>query len=388
MSTDTVLLPAVSNPADTIGSQHFSERRADVDEKIPKVAQLLEEAECEGLILFDPANFGWLTNGATIRGILDRSEFPAVYCDGKQRWLLCSNVDTQRLFDEELNELGFQVKQWPWYWGRRDMLNCLCQKKNLASDVPLENSQLVDKQMQQLRLKLTPYEQACLQTVGLSVSHAIEATARTMDKGINEREIAAQVGHRLLHRGVQLVQVSVAVDGRSRLYRQHGYTSMKMERFAVIRATGQKYGICATAARVVSFGEIESALRTEHDAATKVCATYIASTWPDAVPKGVLSTGRHVYNISGYEHEWQLTPQGHLTGRQAVERMILPSSEELFQTGQAVTWQSCVGASNVCDTFLITERGAKNVTPTEAWPLRKIRVQGAEFLCPDILQRD
>ena len=35
----------------------------------------------------------------------------------------------------------------------------------------------------------------------------------------------------------------------------------------------------------------------------KVNATYLASTWPDAVPREILLAGRRIYLVSGYEHE-------------------------------------------------------------------------------------
>jgi hypothetical protein len=46
-----------------------------------------------------------------------------------------------------------------------------------------------------------------------------------------------------------------------------------------------------------------------------------------------------------------------------------------------------VGAACSCDTFLVTGDGPLSVTPTQVWPLKRIRVQGAEFLLPDLLLR-
>ena len=50
------------------------------------------------------------------------------------RWVLSSNVDSQRLFDEELDGLGFQLKEWPWHWGREQLLLDLCQNRRVACD--------------------------------------------------------------------------------------------------------------------------------------------------------------------------------------------------------------------------------------------------------------
>jgi hypothetical protein len=183
------------------------------------------------------------------------------------------------------------------------------------------------------------------------------------------------------------VQLGVSSDGRSRLYRQGGFTGNPVEKFAVLTATARKYGLSATTSRCVAFGPADAEFRKEHNTACKVSATYLASSWPDAVPSEILLAGRRVYLISGFEHEWLLAPQGHVTGRNSVELAINPGTNDLFQAGWAVTWQASAGAALSCDTFILADDGPVLVTPTEAWPLKRIRVQGAEFVRPDMLQR-
>jgi hypothetical protein len=152
-------------------------------------------------------------------------------------------------------------------------------------------------------------------------------------------------------------------------------------------ATGRKYGLHVSASRMVSFGDPPDEFKAEVNTVCRVSAAYIASTWPDSVPREVLLAGRRIYLISGHEHEWQLSPQGHVIGRAAVEMPLTPKTDELMQPGWAVAWQASAGAAVSCDTFIVAEKGAQCVTPTEAWPQKKLRVQGAEVLRPDILVR-
>ena len=364
-----------------------SDRQADLDAKQALVASLLKETGCEGLLVLEPKNFAWLTSGATARGVLDPAELPALYFSAEQRWVIAGNVDSQRLFDEELDGLGFQLKEWPWHWGREQLLSDLCQGRKVACDRPFGSCVPAGEQLRRQRRTLTVYEQACYHALGQTLSHALEATCRTMRPGETEREIAGQVSHRLLHRGVTPLTVGVAADGRSRLYRQCGFTATPITQYCVLSAAARKYGLCAMASRSVCFGKIDSAFRQEHDTACKVAATYVASTWPDAVPHQILMTGRRVLQICGFEHEWLLAPQGHVTGRSPVELTICPSTADLFQPGWAVTWASTVGAACSCDTFIISDEGPILVTPTAQWEVKGIRVQGANFFRPDVLQR-
>jgi Xaa-Pro aminopeptidase len=388
VTAETLLRPPTEGAEINLGVD--SDRRVDIEAKQGRVAALLTEVGCEGLLLLDPENVAWMTSGVTARGVLDPALGPAVYCTPEGRWLIASNVDSQRLFDEEVDGLGFQLKEWPWHWGREQFLLELCQGRKLACDRPVPGvtaDTLVAERLRRQRWQLTSYEQACLLALGQLLGHALEATCRTLVQGETEREAAGQLAHRLLHRGAVVLHVGVAADGRSRTYRQHGFTPALVTQYAVLSATAQKYGLIASASRTVCFGEVPDDLRQDVNAVCRVSACYLASTWPDAVPREVLLAGRRIYLISGYEHEWLLSSQGHVTGRCPVEVGFTPQTTELLQPGWAVTWRASAGAACSCDTFLVTDQGPKLLTPAEAWPLKRIRIQGAECVRPDVLQR-
>jgi hypothetical protein len=364
-----------------------ADRREDVELKQQWVAKLLDESACDGLLVLSQDHFTWLTSGGAARGSLDVESLPGLYYTREGRWLLSSNVDTQRIFDEEIDNLGFQLKEWPWHLGRRDLLDDLCSGKRVACDVPHGDCTYVGDVMQARRRVLTDYERACIRTLGQIVSHAVEATGRTFGQGDTEREIAGQLSHRLLHRGAVPVSITACGDGRSRGYRQAAYTSVPVRSYCVLTCVARKYGLCVQATRSISFGPGDPLLRKEHDAACKVAATYIASTWPDGIPKHILASGQRIYQLVGAEHEFYLAPQGFLIGRTPVESMLTLRSEELLQAHHAITWNATAGAAVSCDTFLVSEEGAQPVTAAENWPFKRIRIQGQEFLRPDILTR-
>ncbi len=364
------------------------DRRTDILSKQTRVGKVLQENGCDGLLLLEPDNLAWFTSGATSRGALDTGEYPALYVTPEHRWLLCPNVDTQRLFDEELDGLGFQLKEWPWHWGRDQLLADLLQGRKVACDRPHADALVVSEQLKRLRRPLTLYEQACLQALGQILSHAAEATCRTFAANESEREIAAQLAHRLVHRGVFPIHLGVAADGRSAVYRQFGFTATRVENFAVLTAVGRKYGLHAMVSRTVSFGPPAASLQKAHDAAARVAAAYIASSWPDAMPQQILASGQRIYQLTGFEHDWLLCAQGHVTGRTIVELPITPACEELFQPGWPLTWRASAGPAICADTFLVTDAGPQPITPPEVWPLKKIRIMGADFFLPDILVRE
>ena len=104
-------------------------------------------------------------------------------------------------------------------------------------------------------------------------------------------------------------------DGRARRYRRGVPTNAPVSKSCILTLTARLAGLCATASRSMSFGPADTVTLKEHDAACKVTANYYASSWPDAVPEQLLQAGRRVLQISGFEHEWRMAPQGWLTGR-------------------------------------------------------------------------
>src|SRR5262249_36269768 len=163
---------------------------------------------------------------------------------------------------------------------------------------------------------------------------------------------------------------------------QFGFTHEPVKKYCLMRVTGSKYGMHVTASRAVCFGTPDNELRQEFDATCRVTAAYLYGSRASAAPRDIIQAGRRVYTLAGYEHQWLAGSQGAVTGRAPIELMLRPNSDELLQAGWGITWQAAAGAALSCDTFLVTEQGAECVTPMEAWPVKRMRVQGDELVRP------
>src|SRR5688500_5339914 len=171
----------------------LSARRADIDAKQEQGAAVLAEMNCEAALLLMPAHVAWFTAGMVARGLIADSERPGIFTNGRQRWLLCSNVDTQRLFDEELDQLGFQLKEWTWPGGRADLLFNVTTGRTVAADRPFPNVPMINDRLRPLLRALSDYEREQYRELGAWVAHAVEATARNLRRGDTEEETAGQL---------------------------------------------------------------------------------------------------------------------------------------------------------------------------------------------------
>jgi Xaa-Pro dipeptidase len=364
-------------------------RRADIEAKQAALLPILEALGCEALLLLMPAHVAWFTAGLNVRGLIADSERPAVYTNGRQRWLICSNVDTQRLFDEELDRLGFQLKEWAWEGGRADLLVSVAGGRRVAADRPFPNTPVANDRLRPLLRELSWFEQAAYHDLGKAVAHAVEATARNLGRGQTEEEIAGQLGHRFLHHGIEPAAVSVAADGRGAKYRRAGFGNVPVTHTCVIQATGQRGGLYATCARTVSFGPPPEEFRAANDLAVKQAALDRALTAEGNTIGGVGEAGRVVLANTPFEFEWRLSQPGYGTGRFPAEELRRGGQEEPLVPGQAIVWQARVGPAAVVDTVLVATAEPVPVTPPDEWPVKRLAVRGGPYHdIPDVLVRE
>ncbi len=368
---------------------HSSEltRRADVEGKQERIAQLLEEVDCEGLLVFNVANFAWLTSGGQPKGLFATQELPCLYFTAQQRYLICSNVDTQRLFDEEINELGFQLKEWLWNGSRERLLADICHGRRVASDQEFIDCTLVRDLLRKERRLLTLFEQNRYAILGRKLAHALEATARQFQVNDPEEEVAGQIGHRLLHHGVEPVHIQVMADDRGRHYRRAGFTATPIQTGAILQAMATCEGLYAAASRMVAFEPVVAERRSEFDMACRINAIFFAGTRPGIEVNPLLETCRRQTVQTPYEHEWRLSPAGYRTGRLPVETLLGSVEGDRLRLGQAVIWQSWIGGALVCDTVVVAEGVPLLMTAMEGWPIRRIRIQQQDYDRPDLLIR-
>jgi Xaa-Pro aminopeptidase len=362
-------------------------RRADIDAKQELVAHILEEMNCEAVVLLMPAHVAWFTSGLTAGGLLADSERPGVYTNGRQRWLLCSNVDTHRLFDEEIDQLGFQLKEWTWTSGRADLLFNVTAGRSVAADRPFPNVPMVNDRLRPLLRVLSPYEQESYRELGAAVAHAVEATGRAVEIGDTEEEIAGHLGYRLLHHSIEPAALAVTADERGAKFRRAGFSTAPVARTCVIQATGQRGGLFVTAARAVSFGPPPDDFRAAHELAVKLTAIYRSYARPGATLGNASEATGIVLTGTPFEFDDRLSQPGYGTGRFPAEELRKAGTDEPLQVGQAVVWQPRIGPAACAETVLVTEADPVTVTPPVDWPFKRISVRGITADIPDLLVR-
>ena len=253
------------------------ERLDDVQRKHRQLAELAAVWECDGCLLRDPANINWLTSGMSRRPGVGESAL-ALYVGEDTRAVLCDNTESLAIFDEDLGGLGFSLKQRPWMEPREVLLEEICSTRRLLLDAPLRLARegiVRPGIFTELRCQLSPIERERLRRLGAKVTRAVEATARTLEQGPTEHEIAGQVAYRLLRQNVQPVRLRAVADGRLNRYRNWERSELPCTAWVTLSACGMADGLHVTATRSVVLGPGCEQLLIQYEQVGLVAATAI-----------------------------------------------------------------------------------------------------------------
>jgi Xaa-Pro dipeptidase len=385
---NTATLPALVDPTADHAEQHVSERRADVEEKHRRVIAFLDAHGYDALVLGRADSVAWFTSGGDLsQGLASDPSAVLLYITRGCRAIIADNVQSARVFEEEVAGLGFQLKERPWYDNPAQVAAELGRNKRVATDNGLHGWPNELERLRPVRWSLTKLERLRLRQLGRTLTLAVEATCRNFQQGENEADIAGHLAHRLIREGVVPVDLRVASDDRLARYRQPTFKAAPIQRRAIIAATGRRHGLCASVTRIVSFGPVDKEFREFHQLAAMVDATCIYFSRPGDTIAGVFRRARRIYEKFGHPHEWNLDYQGFLTAYSPRELMLLPESPLELHPHMALCWSPSVGSARSEDTVVIDQRGFEVVTDAQRWPKIEVTVKGYSINRPGILER-
>jgi Xaa-Pro aminopeptidase len=239
-----------------------------------------------------------------------------------------------------------------------------------------------------MRLPLTALECERLRKLGAIAAHAVEATARTIEMGQTEAEIAGQLAHRLIRHEVHPLSLRAVADGRGLAYRHWQFGDNALRRWCFISTIVSRWGLCCGVTRSVVFGSPPDEMVMPFQQAGMLEATgmfFSQAGWPLAT---VWQKVRRIYDKQGVGEEWQSADQADVVGYLASEVQLFPASEFTLLPRMAVHWHPSVGPAQMGDTILVSEEGPELLTNANDWPMLCVTVKGRPVYVPDILIRE
>ena len=385
-------LPALPDPTADHEDAALRKRRQDVELKHDRIRAFLEATGRDAVLLGRADSVSWFTSGGDLgHHLVTESSTILLFINRTARAVIADNVQSGRVFEEELAGLGFQLKEYPWFEDPTRVAAELCHNRKVACDLEWGRNGAVaqpdSERLRRLRWRLTPLERQRLRELGRTLTLAVEATCRNFDRGEREADVAGHLAHRLLREGVVPIDLRVASDDRLARFRQPTFKAAPIHRRATITVTGRRHGLCCSVTRTVAFGTVEPEFRAQHGLACMVDATYIFFSRPGEAVSEVFRRGRRIYEKFGASHEWTLDYQGSLLAYSPTEAALTPESSLVLEPDEVVCWSPSVGSARSEDTVVVDSRGFEVVTAAQDWPQLEITVKGYTMPRPGILIR-
>lgn len=369
-------------------------RRQEVEGKHNRVVEFMDRSGLDAVVLTQRFNFAWYTaGGQNYVNHASDTGVASLVITRDRAVCVTSNIEAMRITREELPDLGIEVIGCDWWDGgvmAKTFAGLLAGRK-AAADVkagglPAEVGALPGD-FDKLRLVLTSDEMDRLAKVGRATGEALEWACRGFPAGGTEFELAGLVSQAMWQRQLRPHVVLVAGDARLDLWRHPIATGQEIRKRAMAVVCAEGYGLIASATRIFSFGEPDSAWRERQQAICQVDAAMMAASQPGRTLGDVFEATRQAYERVGFPDGWKNHHQGGPTGYRTREGRATPGNPTVIAANQAFAWNPSLVAAKSEDTILVTDRGFEILTATGNWPVVQSDAGGKTVERPDILVR-
>lgn len=386
------------NPHHTSAENLISpqERDAELTEKHSRIQAFLAENKLKGVLLTKVANFAWATAGADSHIVITSEEGCAslMFLDNGKKYLIANNIEAVRLQEEELKELGFMLKEYPWHKDmiipqeKQRIIKELTKGGDFASDMPFPGARLMAKEIFRLRYQLTESEIKKYRWLGREAATLVGRVCRSLKPGLSERRIEAMTSDELMKSGIRPTVILIGTDERILSYRHCPPTDKRLEKYALVNICARKWGLVIALSRFVHFGEFPKKLRNRLQATATVDATMIHNSRPGITGEQLYIIAAKAYSSVGFPQQEQKHHQGGAIGYAERDWFAVPGCEEKVLSRQAFAWNPTIEGTKSEDTIIVFDDHVEVITEIPGWPKIKVEMEGKKYYRPDILIRE
>jgi Xaa-Pro aminopeptidase len=356
--------------------------------KLKKILDLVEIKNLDGVILNTQKNFSWITCGGDDHVVYSSDiGVASIIITPSRRILLCKNIEKNRLIEEELNQLEFEVAHFPWHANLENEIKKIMGDAKFGSDTnfSIRNIQSIDKELMNLRLNLVGDEIRRAKELGRLTAKIFENSCKDIKRNMMEFEIAGSISKDLLEYGIYPAVLLIAVDDRVFKYRHPIPTTKKLDTYVMAVIVAKKFGLHIALTRFLHFGQIPPELKKKLGAVAYIDAGLINNSIPGTESGKAIRKAIEDYKNIGYVDEWKLHHQGGAIGYQPREYIASPDMNIKIVKNGLMAWNPSITGVKSEDTILVQEQGNKILTQTDDWPLCEVIYRGKKYLRPDIL---
>ncbi len=349
----------------------------EIAEKCRRAVAFCEDHDLDALLLTQESSVAWLTGGAMTRIVMGGADAlgSLLVTQSGEVHLLADAIEAPRIAAEEMPGQGIAVHAYPWERGRvadrAAIVRRIVGEGQIGADAPAAGIEVrvLRDAVRDLRSTLMDDEITRYRWLCQTTARAVEAAARAARPGMTEHAIAASFTAPLVAAGVQLPVCLVAADDRLRGFRHPLPTDNTVQTYAMLVACATRWGLWASATRIVHFGTLPDDLRQRQEICAAVDLAYIGATTVGATAGDIWAAGVAAYAAGGFPGEERLHHQGGAAGYAGREWMLEPDNAARVVPRQSFAYNPSVTGTKSEDTFVLGADGVPEfLSVTGEWP--------------------
>lgn len=370
-----------------------AEQLSEIETKMIRVHQFLDEQNLSGIILTEVNNFAWITAGLGDNHILLGSETGVaslLILRNGRKYILANDIEMPHLLDEDVMGLGYEPVSLGAWWNAKsisEMATKLAGNLPIGSDTSMDGIKNVKAAFNKIRWVLTPSEIKKYRWLCRQSAEAVVNVCNSLTIGQTEQHIEAMASDELMKRGIRPTVILIGSDERLQKYFHYPPQEKKIKHHVFVNVCAKRWGMIASVGRYVYFGTPPQELVKAHQVSAEIAARLEAASKPGALASDLVAKVQDWYKQMGYENGWQKTHLGGGIGYAEREWFANPSSTEVIQSNTAMAWNPFTPAALSFDTVLVTENGVENLTYLPDFPAIQVEIEGKIFYKPGILVR-
>ena len=361
---------------------------SEIEIKRNKLKRLIIKKNLFGILLSTHTNFLWFTGGRR-NDVLKNDNVSLVYLfiTENKKYLISSISDSDRVMNEELNDLGFELIKYDWYnQSPFDVIKNLSPNARIGADFYAPDTENIEDELAKLRIDLTEYEIDKVKNLSRDYSTLLTDFCFNLKPNTSEKKIASDLICNCLNKDIRLPVVLVGSDERIFKYRHPVATDKCIKNYVLIATVAEKNGINITITRSVHFGKAPKDITAKQEAVNYIEAVYCHNSKPGTNLKEIFQIGKKAYKEVGFADEWKNHTQGGIIAYKPREMIATESYDLELKSNYMVSWNPTVPGVKAEDTALIKRNGIEQLSIDERWPYSEIMIEDEKFKTPKILE--
>ncbi|WP_158751875.1 Xaa-Pro peptidase family protein [Acidobacterium sp. S8] len=363
-------------------------RIAEIDEKWPRIAELLDRRQLSGILLRRHENIAWATAGAVEARVAIPSETAVTSLlllrDGR-KYYLAPNNEAARLADEEFAGLGYEPVIASWYENDLNAVRRIVSDGAIGTDSTAEG--LISINLAPLRTPLTAGEIARLHWLAQHTADATITALTELKPGMTEFEMSAAVAAPLIAQGILPTVLLMAADNRIYKYKHAVSRGAVLDRYGMLNLCARKWGLAVSITRFVHFGPPPQQLVDAFAACAVVNARLLHASRAGATASELFTVAKEAYRDTGFAGEEELHHQGGPIGYIEREWVATPAGNQTLTASEALAWNPSIRGAKVEDTALLQNGSIDVLTKTPSLPEMQIAIEGVIYPAANVLIR-